>query len=59
MDARSALSRKEIPITQVLQAGQDEIGAGAGAVAVTITPEELGQARLIGQVRAELAVGGW
>lgn len=58
MGARSSLSRKEMPIPQVLQAGQDEIGAGAGAVAVTITPEELGQARLIGQVRMEPEAGG-
>lgn len=43
--------RRERQIPQVLQAGQDEIGAGAGAVAVTITPEELGEALLIGQVR--------
>ncbi|CAN0350817.1 unnamed protein product, partial [Ectocarpus fasciculatus] len=41
--------RRERQIPQVLQAGQDEIGAGAGAVAVTVTPEELGDALLIGQ----------
>ncbi|CAB1105355.1 unnamed protein product [Ectocarpus sp. CCAP 1310/34] len=43
--------RRERQIPQVLQAGQDEVGAGAGAVAVTVTPEELGEALLIGQVR--------
>lgn len=49
--ARYASGARERPISQVLQAGQDEIGAGAGAVAVSVTPEELGQACLIGQVR--------
>lgn len=49
--ARLAWGGKEKPISQVLQAGQDEIGAGAGAVAVSVTPEDLGQACLIGQVR--------
>ncbi|CBJ28278.1 MutL protein homolog 3 [Ectocarpus siliculosus] len=41
--------RRERQIPQVLQAGQDEVGAGAGAVAVTVTPEELSEALLIGQ----------
>ncbi|CAM9514075.1 unnamed protein product, partial [Ectocarpus sp. 13 AM-2016] len=41
--------RRERQIPQVLRAGQDEVGAGAGAVAVTLTPEELGKALLIGQ----------
>lgn len=48
---RSALrATGEKAISEVLQAGQDEVGAGAGAVAVTVTPEELGLARVIGQV---------
>lgn len=55
--ARSALGRRERPVLQVLQAGQDEIGAGAGAVAVSITREELSQSFLIGQVRGILAAG--
>lgn len=41
----------EQTISEVLQAGRDEVGAGPGAVAVTVTPEELAQARVIGQVR--------
>lgn len=44
------LRGRERPIPQVLQAGQDETGAGAGAVAVMVTREELGQSFLIGQV---------
>eukprot|EP00903_Cladosiphon_okamuranus_P019249 g17698.t2 len=46
---RPARRGRERPIPQVLQAGDDEIGGGAGAVAVTVTREELGQAFLIGQ----------
>lgn len=49
--ARSAWGGKERPVFQVLQAGQDEISAGSGAVAVSISQEELSQACLIGQVR--------
>eukprot|EP00752_Nemacystus_decipiens_P004408 g4026.t2 len=48
-DARPALRVRERPIPQVLQAGQDETRAGAGAVAVMVTREELGQSYLIGQ----------
>lgn len=55
--AHSAWGGKERPISHVLQAGQDEIGAGAGAVAMSITPEELGQACLIGQVRRGIRGG--
>lgn len=46
----SGAHSREIAITEVAQAGQDEAGAGAGAVAVNVTPEELGLARVIGQV---------
>lgn len=47
---RPPLCKGENPISEVLQAGQDELGAGAGAVAVTVTPGELRHARVIGQV---------
>lgn len=46
-----ARSRKEKPISEVPHAGQDEFAAGAGAVPVTVTPSELGRARVVGQVR--------
>lgn len=48
----------EKAISEVLQAGRDEVGAGPGAVAVTVTPEELAQARVIGQVRVGSGEGG-
>ena len=51
--AHPGLRETERPIPQVLQAGQDEIDAGAGAVAVTVTREELEEAFLIGQVRGK------
>lgn len=57
VDTRRALRGRERPIPQILQAGQDEIGAGAGAVAVMVTREELGQAFLIGQVSGIRAAG--
>lgn len=53
---RFSLRAREIPISEIVQAGQDEVDAGAGAVAVTVTPEELAQARVIGQVRRAGAV---
>lgn len=40
----------EKPISKVLESGQDEIGAGEGAVAVTVTPDELERSSVIGQV---------
>lgn len=49
---RTPVLAAEKPISEVLQAGRDEVGAGAGAVAVTVTPEELAQACVIGQVRS-------
>lgn len=55
---RALLRAPERPISEVLQAGRDEIGAGAGAVAVTVTPEELVQAYVIGQVRSRSGGGG-
>lgn len=50
---------KEASIPEVLQAGQDEVGAGAGAVAIAVTPEELGQARVIGQVMQLEGCAAW
>lgn len=48
---RSCSSRMgEKPISKVLESGQDEIGAGEGAVAVTVTPHELERSCVIGQV---------
>lgn len=48
----------EQAMSEVLQAGRDEVSAGPGAVAVTVTPEELAQARVIGQVRVGSGEGG-
>lgn len=48
---RSCSSRMgEKPISKVFESGQDEIGAGEGAVAVTVTPYELERSCVIGQV---------
>ena len=58
MGRRTPVRAAEKPISEVLQAGRDEVGAGAEAVAVTVTPEELAQARVIGQVRIGSGEGG-
>ena len=49
--SRSSLAGvKEKPIPEILQPGQDEIGAGVEAMPVTVTPGDLKKARVIGQV---------
>lgn len=41
---------RDTHIAEVEQADQDELSAGTNSMAVTVTPSELRQARVIGQV---------